>query len=115
MATFDFNRRTLRAKRVAEATVDVLRPVEDSIISRKADIVWPLRNCDLTPLDYYLWSAVKDNCYAAKPDTIDTLEDNIHEAFGKMQFYTIDVLKSWTDRVDYCMASRESHFNEIIF
>ena len=38
-----------------EATLYVLRPVfEDRIISRKADIVWSLRSCDLTPLDYYL-------------------------------------------------------------
>ena len=36
----------------AEATLDVLRPVlEDRIISRRADIVWPPRSCDLTPLD----------------------------------------------------------------
>ena len=39
----------------AEATLDVLRPVfEDLIISRRADVVWPPRSCDLTPLDYYL-------------------------------------------------------------
>ena len=34
----------------AEATLDVLRPVfEDHSISRRADFVWPLRSCDLTP------------------------------------------------------------------
>ena len=43
-----------------EATLDVLRPdFEDRIISRRADVVWPPRNCDLTPLDCYLWRAVK--------------------------------------------------------
>ena len=48
----------------AEAILDVLRSVfEDSIISRRADVVWPHRSCDLTPLDYYLWGAVKDKCY----------------------------------------------------
>ena len=40
---------------------------------RRADIVWPLWSCDLTPLDYYLWGAVKDKCYADKPETIDAL------------------------------------------
>ena len=56
----------------AEATLDVLGPVfEDRIISRRADVVWPCRNCDLTPLDYYLWGVVKDKCYADKPETID--------------------------------------------
>ena len=39
----------------AEATLDVLRSVfEDRIISRRADVVWPPRSCDLTQLDYYL-------------------------------------------------------------
>ena len=44
-----------------EATLDVLCAVfEDRIISRRADVVWPPRSCDLTPLDYYLWGGVKD-------------------------------------------------------
>ena len=55
----------------AKATLDVLRPVfKDRIISRRADVVWPLRCCDLTQLDYYLWRAVKDKCYVDKPETI---------------------------------------------
>ena len=101
----------------AEATLDVLRPVfEDCIISRRADVVWPHRSYDLTPLDYYLWGAVKDKCYADKPETIDALKDNIREAIGEIQLHKIDnVLKNWTDRVGYCMANRGSHLNEIIF
>ena len=47
----------------AEATLDVLHPVfEDRIISRRNDVVLPAKSCDLKPLDYYLWSAVKDKC-----------------------------------------------------
>ena len=63
----------------------------------------------MTPLDYYLWGAVKDKCYADKPETIDALEDNIREAIGEIQLHTIDIVfKNWTDRVG-------SHLNEIIF
>ena len=52
--------------------LDVLRPVfEDRTISRRADVVWPPRSWDLTPLEYYLWVSVKDKCYADKPETID--------------------------------------------
>ena len=82
----------------AEATFNVLRPVfEDRIISRRADVIWPPRSYDLTPLDYYLW-------------------DNIRESIDEIQLQTIDnVLKNWTDRVGYCMASRDSHLNEITF
>ena len=101
----------------AEATLDVFHPVfEHRIISRRADVVWPPRSCDLTPLDYYLWVAVKDKCYADKPETIDALNDNKREAIGKIQLHTIDnVLKNWTDRLGYCIASRGSHLNEVIF
>ena len=72
----------------AEATLNVLRPVFDCIISRRADVAWP-------------WGAIKDKCYAAKPETIDAFKDKM--------------LKNWTDRVGYCIASRGSHLNEIIF
>ena len=101
----------------AEATIDVLRPVfEDRIISRRADIGWPPRSCNLTPLDNYLWGAVKDKCYVDKPETIDALKNNIPEVIGEIQLHTIDdVLKNWTDSVGHCMASRGSHFNKIIF
>ena len=81
-------------------TAAVLHPVfEDRIISRRADVVWPPRSCELTSLDYYLWGAVK-------PEAIDALKDNIREAIGKIQLHIIDnVLKNWTDHVGY------SHLN----
>ena len=48
-----------------EATLDVLcSAFEDHIISRKADDAWAPRSCDSTPLDYYLWGADQDKCYA---------------------------------------------------
>ena len=84
MAIFSFNH-------TAEATLDVLRPVfEIRIISRRADVVWPPRSCDLTLLDNYLWGAVKDKCYADKPTTIDALKDNFCEAIGELQLQKID-------------------------
>ena len=62
----------------AEATLDVLCPVfEDCIISSRADVVWPPRSCDLTPLDYYF-------SYAYKPDTIDALKNNIRDAIREI-------------------------------
>ena len=86
-----------------------MHPVfEDRIISRRDDVVWPL--------DYVLSGAVKDNCYAEKPEIIDALKDNIREAIGSIQLHTIDnVLKNRTDRVGYCMASRGRHLSDIIF
>ena len=80
----------------AEATLVALGPVfEDRIISRRADVVWPPWSCDLTPLDNYLWDAVKDKRYADEPATIEALKHNISEAIGEIQLHTIDnVLKN---------------------
>ena len=83
---------------------------------KNSDFVWPLRSCDITPSGHYLWGAVKGKCYIDKPKIIDALKDNIPDTIGEIQLHTIDnVLKNWTDRVGYYMASRGSHLNEIIF
>ena len=101
----------------AKAALDVLGPVfEDRIISRRADVIQPPRSCNLTPLDYYLWGAVKVKSYADKPETIVPLKDNIRETIGIIQLHTIDnVFKNWTNRVGHAVASRGSHLIEIIF
>ena len=80
----------------AEVILDALRPVfEDRIISRRTDVVFLPRSNDLTPLDNYVWGTVKDKCNADKPETIDALKNNLREAIGEIQLYTIDnVLKN---------------------
>ena len=89
---------------------------ENRIISRRADVVWPSGSCDLTSLGYYLWGAVKDKCYSDKLEIIEALKNDIREAIDKVQLHTIDnVLKNWTDRVGYCMASQGSHLKEMSF
>ena len=63
-----------------------------------------------------MWDAVKDKCYAYQPETIDVSKGNIREAIAGIRLHKIDnVLKNWTDRVGYSMASLGSHLNEIIF
>ena len=67
----------------AKATLDVLSSgFEDRIISLRATVVWPPLSCVLTPLDYSLWGAFKDKCYADKSETSDALKDNIREVIG---------------------------------
>ena len=47
-----------------------------------------------------MYYAVKDKCYADKPEAIDDLKDNIREAIGEIQLHTIDnVFKNWNDCV----------------
>ncbi|GFW39139.1 DUF4817 domain-containing protein [Trichonephila clavipes] len=62
----------------ARTTIDLLKDTfGDRLISRFGPMNWPPRSCDLTPLDYFLWSYVKSLVYADKPQTLDHLEDNI--------------------------------------
>ncbi len=101
----------------AKVTLELLATVfENRIISRNSDINWPPRSCDLSPLDYFLWGAVKDKCYANHPETIDALKHEIEVAIHEIGAQTIEnVLKNWVDRMAYCKASRGSHLNDIIF
>lgn len=101
----------------ANVTIDLLRTVfGNRIISRNSDVVWPSRSCDLTPLDYYLWRAVKDQCYINKPQTIEALKNKIRDTIAAIELHTVqNVIKNWTDRIGYWMASRGSHMNEIVF
>ncbi|GFX27114.1 uncharacterized protein TNCV_440201 [Trichonephila clavipes] len=44
----------------ARATIDLLKDTfGDRLISLFGPVNWPPRSCDLTPLDYFLWSYVK--------------------------------------------------------
>ena len=113
LATFGFNETALHATQPKLHSMFCALFLKIALSA--ADVGWPPR-CDLTLLGYYLWGAVKDKCYTDKPETIDALKDNIGEAIGEIQLHTIDnVLKNWTDRVGYYMASRGNNLNEIIF
>ncbi|GFU50561.1 DUF4817 domain-containing protein [Trichonephila clavipes] len=62
----------------ARATLDLLKyTFGDRLILRFGPVNWPPRSCDLTPLDYFLWSYVKSLVYTDKPQTLDHFEENI--------------------------------------
>ena len=96
-------------------TIDLLRTVfENQIISWNSDVNWPPRCCDSIPLDYFLWGAVKDKCYANHSETIQALKHEIKVAIHGIEAQTIEnVLKNWVDRLEYCKASRGSHLNDV--
>ncbi|GFV29637.1 DUF4817 domain-containing protein [Trichonephila clavipes] len=101
----------------ARATIDLLKDTfGDRLISRFGPVNWPPRPCDLTPLDYFLWSYVKAWVYADKPQTLDHLEDNIRCVIADIRPQMLEkVMENWTSRLDYIRASRGSHMPEIIF
>ncbi|GFT73901.1 uncharacterized protein TNCV_4895341 [Trichonephila clavipes] len=97
----------------------------DRLISRFGPVNWPPRSCDLTPLDYFLWSYVKSLVYADNLQTLDHLEDNIRRVIADIRPQMLGkVIENWRldyqiqtrkSRVDYIRASRGSHMPEIIF
>ncbi|GFY17965.1 DUF4817 domain-containing protein [Trichonephila clavipes] len=100
----------------ARATIDLLKDTfGDRLISHFGPVNGPPRSCDLTPLDYFLWSYVKSLVYADKPQTPDHLEDNIHRVIADIRPQMLKkVIENWTSRLDYIRASRGSHMPEII-
>ena len=68
----------------------------------------------MTPLDYFLWVAVKDKYYAKHPETIEALKHEIEVATHEIEAQTIEnVLKNWVHRMGNCKASRSSHLNDV--
>ncbi|GFV87892.1 transposable element Tc3 transposase [Trichonephila clavipes] len=101
----------------ARATIDLLKDTfGDRLISHFGPVSFPLRSCDLTPLDYFLWGYVKSLVYADKPQTLDHFEDNIRRVIAYIRPQMLEkVIENWTSRLDYIRASRDSHMPEIIF
>lgn len=52
------------------------------IISNRGLIRWPARSPDLTPLDFWLWSYVKERCYRERPTTRDDMIRRIFEVIA---------------------------------
>ncbi|MCP6606420.1 hypothetical protein NL500_29945, partial [Klebsiella pneumoniae] len=60
---------------IVKILIDLLKlQFIESIILRNGPINWPLRSCDLTPLDYFLCSYGKSLVYADKPKTAEVLK-----------------------------------------
>ena len=72
LATFGFNRTALRATK--PKLYSMFCALFLKIALSAAELM--SQSCDLTPLVYYLWGAVKDKYYVDKPETIDALKDN---------------------------------------
>ncbi|GFW09554.1 hypothetical protein TNCV_3996601 [Trichonephila clavipes] len=54
--------------------------------------------------------------YAAKPETLDHLEDNIRRVIADIRPQMLEkVIENWTSRLDYIRASRGSPMPKIIF
>ena len=58
---------------------------EGVVISRRDDVNWLPRSCDLTPLDFFLRGFLKSQVYANKPQSTDALKVNITKLIAQIQ------------------------------
>ncbi|GJQ74480.1 hypothetical protein Trydic_g21349 [Trypoxylus dichotomus] len=49
----------------------------NKVILRRANVNWPPRNSDLSPLDYFLWGYLKSKVYENNPAHTNQLKTNI--------------------------------------
>ena len=75
----------------ANVTIDLLHSIfENRIISRNSDVNCPPRSCDLTPLNYFLWGAVKDKVHANHSPLIEALKHEIEVVIHGIEAQTIE-------------------------
>lgn len=86
------------------------------VISRKGDIDWPPRSCDITPLDFFLWGYLKDRVYTDNPQTLAQLKRNIRRVIGEIPAEMFqNVVGNMARRLASVVESRGGHLNQIIF
>ena len=75
-------------------------------LCQNSDVNWQPRSLDLTHLSYFLWRAVKEQCYGKKTETIKHLKANVCDTIAKIWAHTLEkVYANWSDRMRYCEAS----------
>ena len=92
------------------------RKFPDRIISHNSAVSWPPRSYDLTPLDYFLWSYVKDQVYTDISQSIEDLKTNIRCVIGEIepQLWK-NVIENIEERIDVCKRGRSGYLSDIIF
>lgn len=85
-------------------------------IGRFGPILWPARSPDLTPLDFYLWGAMKTIIYAEEIRSREHLKQKIHEAVSivRDQLAGISIIREQKRRFMYCIREGGGHFEQML-
>lgn len=87
----------------------------DCWIGRRAEVKWPARSPDLTPLDFFLWGAIKHKVYAQIPTTPDDMKQRIIESCAEISRDSLAAVhKSFERRLQMCIAAEGKHFEHML-
>lgn len=88
----------------------------EKLISRRGDIDWPARSCDLTPLDFFLWGYLKSKVYVNPPANVNELKDRIREQITAIPVALCErIILNARHRLDECIRCQGQHLDDIIF
>lgn len=82
------------------------------LISNRTPQPWPANSPDLSPLDFWLWSYLKDKVYASpRPKNLDELKQKIIAAYENIPNYMFNSsIDSVISRCYLCMMNGGKHF-----
>ncbi|CAH1955285.1 unnamed protein product [Acanthoscelides obtectus] len=86
----------------------------DRVISRRGNVPWPPRSCDLTPLDFFLWGYLKSKVYVNKPATLQELKSNIIAEINAIEPTMLqNVIENFDHRMDSYSLNRNYQISNI--
>jgi hypothetical protein len=93
------------------------REFEGRWIGRGGPIPWPPRSPDLTPLDFFLWSYIKQKVYKTYCPDVETLRERIIDAFNEVKI-NVNILRnvqlSIVKRSQLCVQENGDNFEQFL-
>ncbi|KZC04452.1 hypothetical protein WN55_04258, partial [Dufourea novaeangliae] len=78
------------------------------------EFLWPPRSPDLTPLEYFLWDALKDMVHREPTITPENMKERIREAFSMLATETIQsAASSLINKLHQCSNVNGYHFEHL--
>jgi hypothetical protein len=86
----------------------------DRVISNNGPVSWPARSPDISPLDFYLWGAAKNEIYEFDPpETIAILQERTVDVLRSINRNTIRrVCRAVKQRCQRCIEENGRHFQQ---
>ena len=86
-------------------------------IGRGGPTPWPARSPDLTPVDFFLWGAMKERVYRTKVWSREACMENLEEAFEFYRQRPLQIRRatsSVVNRARRCLEEDGHHFEHLL-
>lgn len=84
-------------------------------LGNQGPVLWPPRSPDITPLDFYLWGRIKDLTFKQRPNSRQTLEAAVRNAFDSISpVELINASNNVTKRCRLCINVDGGQFEHLL-